>query len=107
MNKNTSAFLLLSAILLSFGSAVTAAPLTLVKDGQPQAKIVIAQNASEFVKFGASDMQRIIKRMSAAKLPITKVQPGATADKGVRIVLGTPEYNPLIAAQKAQFKDDL
>lgn len=43
----------------------------LVKDGQPQAEIVIAEQPARMTKLAASELQTYLAKITAAKLPIT------------------------------------
>jgi hypothetical protein len=69
MKKNTLAALF---VLVSAGYAwqVQAAPLTLVKDGQPNATIVVEADAPENVKIAAADLQLYLQKISGVQLPL-------------------------------------
>ena len=47
-----------------------AAPLTLVKDGQPNATIVVEADASDNVKAAANDLQKYLQKISGVQLPL-------------------------------------
>jgi len=51
---------------------------TLAQSGQPKYRIVIAQGAPEPVTYGAQELQRFLKEMSGAELPIVTDQEPAT-----------------------------
>jgi hypothetical protein len=57
----------------------------IVKDGQPQAEIVISENAPRTAKLAAEELQTYIEKISGAKLPITNA-PGK--DVPVQIYVG-------------------
>jgi len=68
----------------------------LAKNGQAEAVIVVGAESGPFYRWVAEEVQRYIKRLSYAELPIVtsdKVPTGKTL-----IVVGGPEVNPLSAA---------
>jgi hypothetical protein len=59
------------AVAAALASAACAeAKMTLVKDGKPQATIVVAVDASKNAKIAAEELQLYVQKMSGAKLPI-------------------------------------
>jgi len=63
--------IILCAVVLVFASLAGAAEkLTLVRDGQPRAMIIIAKNPTDNAKVAADELQRYIEKISGAKLPI-------------------------------------
>ena len=67
--------LLLSALLLAPLAALHAADSFLVKDGQPHAEIIIAENPQRAVRFAAQDLRTYVEKISGARLPIA-TKPG-------------------------------
>ncbi|MFW5798928.1 MAG: DUF4838 domain-containing protein, partial [Planctomycetota bacterium] len=65
------ALVLAIAVLLSGGFAC-ATELTLVKDGQPQAVIVTAENPTTAASLAAHELQWHVKAITGAELPIVK-----------------------------------
>ena len=56
--------------------------MSIVKDGEPRASIVISGEASSVVVDAAKDLQRCIEKMSGAKLAIEKSVPASVS--GIR-----------------------
>src|SRR5712672_663653 len=63
-------FLTIAAMLLTPTLVLHAADAFLVKDGQPQAEIVIAENPQRAVRFAAQDLRTYVEKISGARLPI-------------------------------------
>ncbi|MFA7160753.1 MAG: hypothetical protein WC299_15765, partial [Kiritimatiellia bacterium] len=61
----------------------------IVKDGSPQAEIVISENPMRMVKLAANELQTYIEKISGARLPIT-----SEVSKGipVKIYVGKSKY---------------
>ena len=64
------------------------ADLTLVKDGQPHATIVLAQRPTASTQLAAFELQHFLKKISGATLPIVR---GTAAVEGNRILVGESE----------------
>ena len=65
--------LVLLAIPAALHSAEKSAPsegASLVKDGQPQAEIIIAENPQRSARLAAHELQTYVQKISGAKLPI-------------------------------------
>ncbi len=95
MMRPNSAVNLGVAIILSAGAlqASAAADAYIVKDGQPQAQIIIAMQPTRTAKLASTELQRFIQRMTGATLPI-RTEP--TADLPVKIYVGrSPETDRL------------
>ena len=70
--------LAIAAVMLSFtGTLVFADPLTLIKEGQPNAEIIIAEDASRTTRLAADDLQLTLEKISGAKLPVNTKPGGA------------------------------
>lgn len=85
MNKHAPLKILLGLAVTSFSMWANAAPLTLVKDGQPNATIVMQANAPAPVKAAATDLQKYLAKISGVTLPLTsdgKDVPGITLNVG-------------------------
>jgi hypothetical protein len=80
--------------LTVLGLLVTApspvAALTLVENGVSLAGIVIAADAPQEVQDAASELSRVIEKMSGAKLAVVTVPAGGAAPAGPCIALGAP-----------------
>lgn len=72
-------------LLMTMPFVATAAPLTLVRDGQPAATIILATNATRAAQLGAFELQAHLRDMTGATLPITNET--ATA-AGTQILVG-------------------
>jgi hypothetical protein len=72
--------------------------LTLVKDGQPYAVIVVGQKASKIEKYAAEELQLYLEKISGAKVPV-QIE-GTQNKKATEIVIGTPKTNKYIASAK-------
>lgn len=70
--------------VVSFLPCIASAESFLVKDGQPQAEIVIAEQPARTVKIAANELQTYVEKISGAKLPIL-TSPSGT---GVAIYIG-------------------
>ncbi len=68
-------------------ATLSAADLTLVRDGAPAAQIVIPAEAPEFVTLAAGELNLYLQKMSGAELPIV-TEP---ADGVAQVVLGVPD----------------
>ena len=95
--RDTAYVLLRAAILITLPVAAAAcaraAPMTIVRNGAPNATIVVAAEASDVVKDAVRDLQRYVEKISGATLPIKH-----SADApGNRILVGRmPAVNKLI-----------
>ena len=61
---------LLPLALIGGTSVAYAAPLTFVKNGQPNATIIVQANAPAHIKQAGADLQRYIEKISGVQLPI-------------------------------------
>jgi len=86
----TSVALALCSLLGLLG-VVGAEPdgLVIVKDRQPRATIVVAQEANEKVKLAAAELQTYIEKMSGAKLPVAE---DTTDPQGALILVGRSKF---------------
>ena len=67
----------------------------LAKKGRPEAVIVIGKDSGAFYRWVAGEVQRYVRELSGAELPI--VTAGAIPPRRPLIVLGGPKSNPLAA----------
>lgn len=96
--KKFSYILLLSALIACLGYASYGnkrKPLQLVEDGQPMAAIILNQAASPIEHYAARELQRAIRLMTDAELPIQTSHENVNAS----IVIGTPSRNPLVKSE--------
>jgi hypothetical protein len=93
--KNQSLKVLLSAGMVVFYTAVCHA-VTIVKNGQPSADIVVAANASATVQDAAEELQHYIEKSTGAMLPIHATS-GASVSiqlENVSALPGSPTLDP-------------
>lgn len=74
-----------SALWAILTSSVTFGATYLVKDGQPRAEIVIAEQPPRMVRLAASELQTYVQKVTGGKLPITTAP---TVDCPVQIYVG-------------------
>ena len=67
------------ATALAVQGALAAPGITLVRDGKPNAAIVIGDDASEAVQAAAAEVQEYLKKMSGAELPVIERPGGQSA----------------------------
>lgn len=72
-------------LLLCLASVTLAGSFTLVRDGKPAATIVIAAEASPAAAFGASELQRHVRLITGALLPVKADTEEVT---GSRVLIG-------------------
>lgn len=72
----------------------------LVKGGQAQAVIVVGPDAGDFHRWVAGEIQRYVKQLSGAELPL--VTSDRLPPEKPLIAVGGPQTNPLVAAAEAQ-----
>ena len=90
-----------SSILV--GCAFSAGPLLLAEEGAPHATIVLGAEASPPERHAATELQRAVRLISGAELPIE----AAPANwGGARILIGTPSSQPAIAAAGLDIPDE-
>ena len=75
------------SMALGFGGGVRAAELTLTKDGQPAAAIVLAEKPTKAAQFAALELQWHVKAISGAALPIVRDAAAVTAGH-VKVYVG-------------------
>ena len=96
-----SILLALTAAALSLPSAWTA-EVFLVKDGQPRAEIVIAENPPRTTRLAAQELQDGLEKISGAHLPIV-TRPGA--ESVAKIYVGRSEFTDRLKVTAAGLKD--
>ena len=77
--------LLCLAFALSFASAET----YLIRDGKPNAEILIAEEPARAAEFGAGELQRYLEKIMGARLEIVTKPSG---DKPLKIYVGESEF---------------
>jgi hypothetical protein len=78
------------------GRAAGETPLLLTSNGTPRASIVIGAKATAVETFAAEELQKYLKAISGAELPV--LRQGAEAGASGQILLGTPDSNQGVAA---------
>jgi len=56
-------------LLVSLLPAIVSAESFLVRDGRPQAEIVIAEHPARMARHAANELQTYVEKISGAKLP--------------------------------------
>lgn len=67
----------------------------LIKDGQPQAEIITAENPSRMAQFAAKELQAYLEKISGAKLPIL-THPGSAE---VKVYVGASPYTATLGVK--------
>jgi hypothetical protein len=88
-------------LLLAASMTLPLYPAELVRDGQPLAEIVIPTNPVPSVKTAASELQKYLKKMSGAELPIVSKATGKTP-----VYVGASEYTDRLGIRIDDIKDD-
>jgi len=78
--RRFAAFFIVASAMLSYIPACMAvrlsaeapAPFVLARDGQPQATIVVARDATRVAAFAARELQYHVERITGAPLPIAR-----------------------------------
>lgn len=83
-------------VLAMAAAAASASDRFLAKNGQPEAVIVIGQESGPFSRWVAGEVQRYVRQLSGAELPIATA--AAPPPQKTLIALGGPQSNPLVAA---------
>lgn len=89
MKTHPAAKLRLAGIVALLGVCPLPAEIYIVKEGQPQAEIVIAAEPARTVKLAAAELQSFVAKMSGATLPIVSTPDPAGR---VRIYVGQSQY---------------
>src|SRR5258708_2165772 len=82
-----SVCLTLAALLLTPLVALHADSF-LVKDGQPRAQIIIAENPPHTVRLAAQDLQTYVEKISGAHLPIVT----KPSEQATKVFIGRSQY---------------
>jgi hypothetical protein len=80
---------LIAGVAGLFCSVSAFAETFLVKDGQPQAEIVISEKPTRMAKLAAEELQAYVEKMTGARLPITNA-PGK--DVSAQVYVGKSAY---------------
>ena len=89
MSNNTRIFVVFLAALVGLQPLMTLAKTYIVRDGQPMARIVTAENPTRMQKLAAAELQKYIEKISGARLAITNV-PGD--DLPIKIYVGKSPF---------------
>ena len=81
--------LVLILFLMAAAPARANSTMCLVKDGQPKAQIVIADKPTRTARFAAGELQRMLERISGARLPIVTAP---LDDARLRIYVGRSSH---------------
>ena len=79
----------------------TAAPVDLVRDGEPVAEIVLAKDANQSMKLAAKDLQEFLKKISGAELAIVEAP---TKEMKNQVYAGASEFTQKLGFKPAEFK---
>ncbi len=96
----------MAAVSVVVASQATAADFVMVSEGQPQAEIVLAESqASGPVLFAVQELQRYVKAMSGASLPVVQAVKDrpviiVTADAQAAVAMGA---DPLVAGDEDRY----
>jgi len=98
------AFLCAAAMLMASGRAEESSKGTfvLVRDGKPQAVIVIAADAPRAAEFAAGELRYHVKKITGAGLPIVTDD---AAVKGPRILVGESKLTRALGLRSADFAE--
>ncbi len=97
INKFVICALTVIPLRSSHGQTASSAPADyLVRDGEPQAVIVIGNNVTPFHRFVAEELQRYITAITGAALEISSVGQPTAKSVGLWILLGGPTVNSLV-----------
>jgi hypothetical protein len=92
--------MLAGVVVLAISSAAQGG-VELVKDGRAVSEIVIAPDAIQAVKLAAQDLQKHLKQMSGAELPILETpSPGVAS----RVYVGESQCTRELGFQPARFR---
>ncbi len=92
--KNEARSLACGALLLAVHAAV-AAPLALTLGGKPNAEVVLdTVRPQRQLEYAALELTNWLGRISGAAIPVVK----APGTQPVKLVLGTPDHSPAVAA---------
>jgi len=75
-------------VFLLLGATLDAAPF-LVRDGQPQAEILVGEKPLRSVRLAAAEFQESIEKISGARLPIRFSSKG---DLPVKVYIGESDF---------------
>lgn len=89
------------AVGVSAGGLDAAEPY-LVRDGRPNAEIVVAENAPRTTRLAAAELQKYVAKISGATLPIV-TQP--TGGERVRIYVGRSRYTDELGVRNDDLAD--
>ena len=85
----------LSVVLLLTVHAAVAAPLSLTLEGKSNAEVVLdTVRPQRQLEYAAVELTNWLERISGAAIPVVK----APGTQSVKLVLGTPDHSPAIAA---------
>jgi hypothetical protein len=96
----------LTLFALVGGVGTSEGALTLVKDGQPASAIVIADEACEAARLGATELQYHLKKMSGAVVPIVPAAQAPDDPATARILVGRSPLTDAINMDPSALADE-
>jgi hypothetical protein len=87
-------FLVVGALTALLSSTAKSEAFTLALEGRPIARIVVCKDATELERQAASELQRYVKLMSGAELPVV-----AGSSPGPEVLIGRSPYTAAIVGQ--------
>lgn len=93
----------LSIIAVGLISSLSTADVVIIKDGQPNATIIIGENQKEFAKAAAETLQKQLAKATGAELPIVAE---GTNVVGNRIIVGDGKLTKALGLDVAAIKYD-
>lgn len=97
-----STLLIAAGILALVGCKPKAPEFSLVKDGKPQATIIIAKEPSKTTLFAVQELNEHLELVAGAKLPVVD---DAAEVKGPRVLVGESAATKALGLKSADFKD--
>lgn len=106
MKKHIGQILSLTLILfLSNAQAVQAEDLNLTKEGIAQSEIILGESATPTEQYAAEELQRLIKHISSADVPILSADSEKISDAKIPIFIGTPDSSDIVR-EEVNFSTD-
>jgi len=96
MHKDTC-FLLFWLLVALVPGTVLAAEYALVRDGKPQACLVIGSEPSWQDDFAARELRDYIQQMTDARLPIYRANVATLSSDQLLVLVGSPDSHEIIA----------
>ena len=87
--KNTCCFIFSFIYIFAFATLLANEKITIVKNGKPNAVIILSKNPTQAAQWAADELNSYIKEIAGIRLPISE---NPKAEKGVRIYVGPSQY---------------